>query len=231
MHCCWPHPIFLRWLLSVKTSSLQFFFLILRMNSWSRPTKFKCFEDNSNNYRSCPLSSLVAQVVKNLPAMQETWVPSLGQEDSLEEGMATHSSLTWRISWTEEPGRVQSMGSQKVRHSWATNTYCWESIWTFSKLLLAMVVIMRKTEKERKKKSCFRKSVGSGKSSFLIQYSGPPGRYSKFIGYLWAKCLLYFSCLPFVRKPISQHFSAFFPSWWRSLLIPEVPPFRYEKRN
>ena len=51
----------------------------------------------------------VAQTVKNLPAMWETWVQSLGQEDSLEKGMATHSSvLAWRIPWTEEPGRLQS---------------------------------------------------------------------------------------------------------------------------
>ena len=50
-------------------------------------------------------------MVKNPPAMQETWVPSLGWEDSLEEGMATHSSiLAWEILWTEEPGRLQSMG-------------------------------------------------------------------------------------------------------------------------
>ena len=53
--------------------------------------------------------------VKNLPAMQEIQVPSLGQEDPLEEGMATHSSiLAWRIPWTEEPGGLQSMGSQRV---------------------------------------------------------------------------------------------------------------------
>ena len=53
-------------------------------------------------------------VVKNLPAMQQTQVLSLGQEDPLEKGMATHSSiLAWRIPWTEEPGRLQSMGSQK----------------------------------------------------------------------------------------------------------------------
>ena len=54
-------------------------------------------------------------VVKNLPAMQETWVQSLGQEDPLEEGMATNSNiLAWRIPWTEEPGRLQSIGSQRV---------------------------------------------------------------------------------------------------------------------
>ena len=56
---------------------------------------------------------LVAQTAKNLPAMQKTWVLFLGREDPLEEGMATHSSiLAWRIPWTEEPGWLQSMGSQ-----------------------------------------------------------------------------------------------------------------------
>ena len=63
-------------------------------------------------------TSLVAQMVKNLPAMQETWVRSLGREDSLEEAMAIHSSiLAWRFPWTKEPGRLQPMGSQRVRHS------------------------------------------------------------------------------------------------------------------
>ena len=62
-------------------------------------------------------ASLVAQRVKRLPAMQETWVQSLGQEDPLEKEMATHSStLAWKIPWTEKPGRLQSMGLQRVRH-------------------------------------------------------------------------------------------------------------------
>ena len=57
----------------------------------------------------------MAQMVKNSPAMWQTCVQSLGGEDLLEEGMATHSSiLAWRISWTEEPGGLQSMGSQRV---------------------------------------------------------------------------------------------------------------------
>ena len=60
-------------------------------------------------------------MVKNLPTMQEIWVQSLGWEDPLEEGMATHSSiLAWRIPWTEEPGGLQSVGLQRVRHDWAT---------------------------------------------------------------------------------------------------------------
>ena len=60
-------------------------------------------------------ASLVAQLVKNLPAMQETWVRFLGQDDPLEKEMATHSSiLAWRIPWAEEPGRLQSVGSQEL---------------------------------------------------------------------------------------------------------------------
>ena len=60
-------------------------------------------------------------VVKNLPVMQETWVRSLGQKYPLEEEMATHSSiLAWEIPWTEEPGGLQSMGLQRVRHHLAT---------------------------------------------------------------------------------------------------------------
>ena len=60
----------------------------------------------------------MAQAVKNLPERLETWVHSLGWEDSLEKGMATHSSiLAWRIPQTEEPGRLQSMGSQRVGHN------------------------------------------------------------------------------------------------------------------
>ena len=61
-----------------------------------------------------PWVSFIAQSVKNLPAMQETRVPFLGREDSLEKEMAIHSSmLAWRIPWTEEPGRLQSMGLQE----------------------------------------------------------------------------------------------------------------------
>ena len=60
-------------------------------------------------------ASLVAQTVKHLPAMWETWVRSLGREDPLEKDMAIHSSiLAWKIPWMEEPGRLQSMGSQRV---------------------------------------------------------------------------------------------------------------------
>ena len=78
-------------------------------------TKFHLFNNGPSfqpNY-----TSLVAQMVKNLPAVQETWVRSLGWEDPLEKEMATHSSIiAWEISWTDEPGELQSMGSQRVGH-------------------------------------------------------------------------------------------------------------------
>ena len=69
-------------------------------------------------------ASLVAQMVKNLPVMQEIWVQSQGWEGPLEKGMATHSSiLAWRIQWTEEPGGLQSMRLQRVGHNWVTFTF------------------------------------------------------------------------------------------------------------
>ena len=77
------------------------------------------YESSESNYIIITYdnASLVAQMVKNLPAVQETQVQSLGREDPLEKEMATHSSiLTWRILWTEEPGGLQSMVSQRVEH-------------------------------------------------------------------------------------------------------------------
>ena len=78
--------------------------------------RVKCFPTNLKDF----WASLVAEIlslVKNLPAVQETCVPALGQEDPLEKGMATSFSiLAWRIPRTEEPGELQSMGSQSVRH-------------------------------------------------------------------------------------------------------------------
>ena len=82
-------------------------------------SKYSCF--CFNNLPTHDLehrASLLAQMVKNLTAMQETWFRSLGWEDSLEKGMVTHSSvLAWRIPQTEETGRLQHMGLQRVRHS------------------------------------------------------------------------------------------------------------------
>ena len=70
-------------------------------------------------------ASQVAQTVKNPPAMPETWFWSLGQEDPLEKGMVTHSSIAWRIPWTEEPGAPQSMRSQsQTRLKWLRTHAC-----------------------------------------------------------------------------------------------------------
>ena len=79
--------------------------------------------------------TLIVQQVKNLLAVQEMremWVQSLGQEDALEEGVATHTSiLVWRIPWTEQPGRLQSMGLQRVRHNWRNLAHSsWLFLWS-----------------------------------------------------------------------------------------------------
>ena len=77
-----------------------------------------------SSYKRTAWTSPVAQTVKHLPTTRETWVWSLGWEDLLEKEMATHSSiLAWKIPWTEEPGRLQSMGSQRVRHNRATSIW------------------------------------------------------------------------------------------------------------
>ena len=84
-----------------------------------KPTSHS-FSMNYRLHRDFP----AAQMVKNLPAMQETQVLSLSQEDPLEKEMVTHSSsIAWRIPWTKEPGGLQSMGSQRVGCNWATNTH------------------------------------------------------------------------------------------------------------
>ena len=81
----------------------------------------------------------MAQMVKNLPAMRETWVRSLGQEDPLEKEMATHSSiLAWRVPWTEEPGWLPTVGSQRVEHNWVTNTLTFILIWTWIYILASL---------------------------------------------------------------------------------------------
>ena len=85
-------------------------------------------------------------VVKNLSEMQETRVWSLGQEDPLTKGMATHSSiLVWRISWTEEPGGLQSMGSQRVGHNWVTKPFHFpfHSVWI---KLLVLIRLLKKIQ-------------------------------------------------------------------------------------
>ena len=87
---------------------------------------------------SASQASLVAKMVKNLRAMQKTWVQFLGQGDPLDKGIATHSSiLVWRIPWTEKPRGLQSMGSQKIRHDQATNTLA------ASHVLMYTIIVIR----------------------------------------------------------------------------------------
>ena len=106
---------------TLQKSLLLFLFTILRPAPVLRLNENKFHRSKntvifSQSY-SASGASLVAQRVKNLPKVQGTQVPSLGQEDPLEKEMATHSSIfAWKIHWTEEPGGLQSMGSQRVRH-------------------------------------------------------------------------------------------------------------------
>ena len=96
--------------------------------SWNTPPPSRSqpkFHLLREPFSCCPfLHSLVAQSVEYLPATRETWVQSLGREDSPEKEMATHSSiLAWKMPWREKPGRLQSMGLQRVRHDWVTSLY------------------------------------------------------------------------------------------------------------
>ena len=88
----------------------------------------------------------MAQKVKNPPAMQETQVQSLDWEDPLEKEMATHSSiLAWRIPWTEQPGRPQSMQSQRVSHDWVTDTFFFLFVNYLLNFLLSFVLNFKNT--------------------------------------------------------------------------------------
>ena len=94
-------------------------------------TNIHTHKNTMEYYSAIKNSCLMAQMVKSLSAMHGTQVQSLGQEDPLEKGMLTHSSiLAWRIPWTEEPGRLQSLGSQRVGHNWTSKTHKKE--WTFA---------------------------------------------------------------------------------------------------
>ena len=89
------------------------------------------FSNDTSHLEVGNWACLVAQMVKNLPAAQEVWVQSLGQEDLLEKEMATHSSiLVWRIPQTEEPDRLQSIGSRRVGHDGVTNTFTFKLVIT-----------------------------------------------------------------------------------------------------
>ena len=150
----------------------------------------------------------MAQTVKNPPAMQGTWVQSLGWEDPLEKEMATRSSiLAWRIPWTEETDRLQFMGLQRVGHDWVTNTF------TFTFIILlgaSKVVLLVKNPPASAKDASYTGSIpGSGRfpwsrkwvstSIFLprefhklrsLQSMGP-----QRIGHDWLTLFIFLLCL------------------------------------
>ena len=129
--------------------------------------------------------SPVAQTLKRLPAMRETWVRSLGWEYPLEKEMATHSStLAWRILWTEEPGGLQSMGSQSVGHDWVTSLlhfffteisirqwWYWHlvfiNLWNIEMNFWAISILYFYSLKRKPRKSCyFRKILPRNRNSW-----------------------------------------------------------------
>ena len=113
-------------------------------------------------------ASLVAQMVRNLPALQETWIQSLGWADPLEKGMATHSSiLAWRIPWTEEPGGIK----QRIRHDWVTNTF------TFTYIVVRVQEtpkIYKKGCIDKEKKTLEKASIGAWEQRRWKEVDKPP---------------------------------------------------------
>ena len=152
-------------------------------------------------------ASSVAQLVKNLPVMWETWIHSLGWEDPMEEGMATHSSiLAWRIPpWTEKPGRLQSMGSQKVGHSWATKPSTAQEDETLKKMHSLQKMTSRKLGE------CYHtKGAGGsmgGKNEFRSQATACPMCEIHSLHFFLNKLLK--------RKSRSQNFIGQYSGFWK----------------
>ena len=119
-----------------STHCTHFYHQYYSSSMWVHPILVFCHKESEEFFRNCPLScflraSQVAQWIKNPPAVQETQVRSLSWEDPLKESMATHSSiLAWKIPQTEEPGGLQFIGSQSVRHDWSD----WARMHIFLKL-------------------------------------------------------------------------------------------------
>ena len=114
VHVLWWKPLHD----ATKTQCSQINVFLKKICPWTVPIQFRLLYYLQSR---CQQASLVAQMVKNLPAMKETWLWSLGWEDPLEEGMADRSSIpAQRTPWREEPGRLQSVGSQWVGHNWVT---------------------------------------------------------------------------------------------------------------
>ena len=120
--------------------------------------------------------------------MQETWVRSLGREDPLDKGMATHSSIpAWRIPWREEPGRLQSMGLWRVRHGWATITFFSDYIWSNSWVEMEEKIVFLL-------------------SSFPFLLSSPSTKYVCFTVFIWFNCLPYEPALQYWRLGLPVYF-------------------------
>ena len=160
-------------------------------------------------------ASLVAQRLKRLPAMRETWVQSLGQEDPLEKEMATHSSiLAWRIPWKEEPGGLQSTGLQRVGHDWATSL---SLSWSFFKKcgivpLDFYYTLKDKWSKSRRNKSKCSAEVRSSHSNWLpinhiADLSLRGTCWSHWHGYSIHMCELYSVVFMFWRRHSEIRFS------------------------
>ena len=133
-------------------------------------------------------ASLVAHLVKKLPVMQETRIWSLCREDPLEKGMATHSSiLAWRIPWTEEPNRLQSMGSQKVTHDQLTNTFTFNVHWQrlFWRLIERAMQIIYKVFKNMMPKGIGISHHYYQDHYYYYPYSTPTKRYDFIMVAFW----------------------------------------------
>ena len=123
-------------------------------------------------------SSLVAQTVKRLPTMPTMWetkVQSLGREDLLEKEMATHSSiLAWKIPWIVEPGRLQSMGSQRVGHDWATSLHlCFKwLIYNMELFVLNSFYVTKFFQLEKRSFHVISKSLSFPQMISILSYAG-----------------------------------------------------------
>ena len=139
-------------------------------------------------------------MVKNPPAMQETYIRSLGREDPLEKGMATHSSiLAWRIPWTEEPGEPQSMGLQRVGHDWVTNTHIHTSR---EQVHCRNQISLKQTNKKKQKKE--EVSIVVEPTSFTrvrsanFSIKGQTVNTLSFVGHIWSLLHSLLLFLPFL---------------------------------
>ena len=109
---------------------------------------------SARKFKICLITD--GKIVKNIPAMQETKLWPLGWEDPLEKGMATHSGiLAWRIPWTEEPGGLWFMGSQRVRHNWVTKIFILICSWDFNMEWVLVLTECYSTSTIKKKKKCW----------------------------------------------------------------------------